>query len=526
VSRLLPKDDLGRTRLRWAAAAFSGLILWFISPPVNLHFLHWFSFVPIFWALSPTDDRWNVRAGYVSGWLAVFTLFFWLGETVVRFSNIPLPLAYVIVAIFASAFAIPYGVLMGSVHWLRRNLGVWWVLVLPGINASFEKLAPALFPYYQGVSQYRVAATWQLASLIGVIGISYLVLLTNCALAEAVFRRREKRRQPWLLHGTVLALFVANIGFGTWRTAEVEAKLAEAPVLRAAILQQGVSMEERLTQPARVWLDAWVTQTRAVTALKPDLVVWPEGAVPYNPGEKKAIEYFGDLTKKGGYDLLMGGGTIDWFVNEKGEKDYTAYNSAYAFDRDGNLDGRYNKMVPLPFGEYMPGAKLFPFLKEIIQGPGDFLAGTEVTVFHGSYADPRGGRGRYTYTAPICYEAILADQMWKMKDVDLLVNITNDAWFGDTTCPHQHAMLTAVQAIELGRPLLRLAYTGISWVVEPHGAIRYETAPFTDHSSVESIRLGAFETGYRRGGWMFGWVAVAGTAASLLVAVRRSRRTA
>ena len=100
------------------------------------------------------------------------------------------------------------------------------------------------------------------------------------------------------------------------------------------------------------------------------------------------------------------------------------------------------------------------------RGPRNFRAGKEVTYFSAKTENLD-----YTFSTPICYEAILNYQMHKMSDADLFINITNDAWFGKTAAPHQHAMLTTVQAIEWGRPLFRLAYTGISFVVEPHGKI-------------------------------------------------------
>ena len=132
----------------------------------------------------------------------------------------------------------------------------------------------------------------------------------------------------------------------------------------------------------------------------------------------------------------------------------------------------------------------------------------------------------YTYSAPICYEGILSRAMKPLASVDLLVNITNDAWFGDTGSPHQHAMLTAAQAVQWGRPLLRSAYTGISWVVEPHGTILYETKPFSEAAFVRPVRLGAFNTVYRQGGWVFPYLCSAIALGAVIVGRRRTRSRA
>ena len=267
-------------------------------------------------------------------------------------------------------------------------------------------------------------------------------------------------------------------------------------------------MEARMKEDLYEELDSWVTRTASITDQNPDLVVWPEGSMHLNPYSERPYKKLGgespksfleQLTRKGNYHLLVGGGTVERGRGTDGKRWRKAYNSAYSFLRTGRLDKRYDKMVPLPFGEYIPLSDTFPWLRDLVKGPGDFRKGTNPTIFEAK--DASGST--YTYSAPICYEGILTSAMRRLGDVDLFINITNDAWFGDTGCPHQHAMLTAGQAVQWGRPLLRIAYTGISWVVEPHGDILYETPVFTEQAFVETIRLHNINTIYRRGGWIF-----------------------
>ena len=212
-----------------------------------------------------------------------------------------------------------------------------------------------------------------------------------------------------------------------------------------------------------------------------------------------------------------GGGTRGRKRLPDGGEVITAYNSAYSFTRDGHLGQRYDKMVPLPFGEYIPFADTFPQLREWIKGPGNFRAGEEATVF-----EAKDGEGKpYTYSVPICYEAILLGQMRKMSNVDVFVNITNDAWFGDTASPHQHAMLAAAMSTQFGRSMVRVAYSGISFVVDPHGDIRAAQGPFTEAAVVAPLTLHTIETVYRRGGWLFPWLCVLASIAAVLIARRR-----
>ena len=531
---------------RIVAALASGAVLAIISPPLNLHWLHWFSFLPLFWALRSGEHKRNAWLGYLAGWVGVFLLFSWLIDTIVIFSNIPWVLALPIHMVFASVFALPYAVVFGSVHWFRQRLGTWWVVVVPAVQVAMEQLSPALFPYYHGVGQYRVPWVWQLASVTGVMGLSYLVFLTNTMFAEALYRAREGRKQAWGVTGAVVAVFLANLGFGAWRYGRLHAEIQRAPVLHAAILQQDVTMQQRLDESALQALAAWVKSTHRIADEGADLVVWPEGAVAFNPDGKRLLKRLGDRSPRqffeqmagsGDFDLLMGGGSIEMDPTDEAGRRYTAYNSAYEFTRDGALADRYDKMVPLPFGEYIPFSQTFPWLRELVQGVGDFRAGSRPTVFRGTASDGQS----YTFTVPICYEAILASAMWTLFQgeddgtplsekpaahgpVDLFVNITNDAWFGNTASPRQHAMLAAAQATEFGRPMLRVAYTGISFVVEPDGDILYETEPFTDVEKVVDLHLAKVDTLYVHGGRFFGWLCALGALGAAIVGRKRTQK--
>ncbi len=488
-----------------AAALFSGAVLRLVSPPIGLHWLHWVSFVPLLLAVatpapvSPVTGRgWfgrlvrgrNFRLGYLTGFSGVFLLFFWLAQTIDTFSNIPLPVAAMIVGLFAAVFGLPYGLLGASVAPLRARLGAGWVFAFPTLWVAAEFAQPALFPYYQGVGQYRNPYTWQLASVFGAYGLSWLIIATNATVAEVVLARRAGARAPVLPMVITGACLVGTVGFGAWRFAHVEAQLQQAPVAKIALLQQGVSMVQHISERGQVVLKGWLDLTARVVADKPDLVIWPEGSIYDTPTDRRVRTGFAEMSRKGEFAFFLGGGTRE--ADPDDPKKRASWNSAYLFGKDGEVKGRYDKMVPMPFGEYLPWP--VSYLKPYIDGVGSFRAGDEATVFHTE---------KFSFTSPICYEAILEAQMRVLSDADVFVNITNDGWFGDTAAPHQHAMLAAAYATELGRPMVRVAYTGISMVVEPHGVIRYETVPYTEVAEVVDLRLATFETPYRTWGRYF-----------------------
>lgn len=484
--------------LRSLLAVVSGLLLTLVSAPYSWAWLHWVSFVPVFFAVHDLNRKHAFRIGYLSGYIAVFSLFNWLTDTITVFGGLPMPVAIAILGIFSAAFGLPYGLMLQFLPALRTRFGAWWVPLFTCVWVMAERLQPQLFPYFQGVGQYRSPWVWQLASVFGSMGVSFLVILVNAAVTELCI----SRGRVWRPGAVAAVLFIANLGFGHWRYDAVSAQIAAAPTFRVSILQQGISMVKRLRERGSDVLNSWVELTRKVAPDHPQLVVWPEGSIFYNPTEPRLQPVLAKLASSGNFALLLGGGTHE----EMADGSRRDWNSAYMFDKEGNLNDRYDKMVPLPFGEYMPWPT--SYLRPYIQGVGDFRAGTEPHIF-----EVDGVK----FSTPICYEAILDGQMRSMGDgVDLYVNITNDAWFGDTAAPHQHAMLSAAAAMENGRPMVRIAYTGVSLVMMPNGDFSHYSPPFTDVAEVVDVPIAPQETIYRRGGWLFPWLCVLIGSVSLL----------
>ena len=193
------------------------------------------------------------------------------------------------------------------------------------------------------------------------------------------------------------------------------------------------------------------------------------------------------LAKRKNTEILVGAGSVEFYEKGDGTWGFTAYNSTYFFDAFQSPAVRYDKMVPLPFGEYLPFTDYFPWIKEYIRGPGDFERGTVPLVYQGRSA---------RFATPICYEAILPSVCNQYEDAELLVNVTNDAWFGDTSETWQHGMLTTFRSVELGIPLYRSTVTGTSFLVEPHGRVFHQTETFTAYNRIIPVRKGRVWTLY------------------------------
>ncbi|MFT4624455.1 MAG: apolipoprotein N-acyltransferase [Myxococcota bacterium] len=502
--------------LRLLVAVLSGSVLSILAPPANIHLLHWIAYLPMFWALREGETRNNAVLSLCYGTVAVALIFRWLVDTITVFSNIPFLGAVGVLLLFGIVFGLPYSAIWLAVHPLRRRLGHWWVLAIPAWLVVVEWVSAyvLLFPYQQGVTQYRVPLTSQLSSVTGIWGLSFLVMWFNAMLAEGMYRLQEGREWPWGHSAGAMAGLAATLVFGAIRHERVEAVLRDAPQMRIAQLQSDRGMEWRMEHSARAAFREWMDATQALEPGSADLVVWPEGACPYDLNTGRAADWLAEEAKRGGYEMIVGGGTRERERDPELDVDEVrTFNSTYFFTPQGEVGGRYDKMVPLPFGEYLPFAETFPWLADIIEGPGSFRAGESAVVFAGDKA---------RMATPICYEAILGYVCRWYDRPELLVNVTNDAWFGKTAASPLHGMLAAIRAVELGVPLYRSAYTGTSFAAEPHGHIHSETELFDRVHRIVTVRLATFDTIYGRYGDWFVALCAAGLAASMAASRRRS----
>lgn len=504
--------------VRAAVIVGAAALLSVIAPPLNLHFLHWFAYIPVFWVLRPGQTSANAAFALLYAVVAEAVIFRWLVDTITLFSNIPIAGAVAILLGFSTAFGLPMLAFWLAVQPTRRWLGDAWIVVAPAWLVVVEFLAMhiVLFPFNQGVSQYRFPFVWQLASITGVWGVSWLVMFVNAAFAEAIYRFREGRPFPTRWVASAVLIWSLVVVYGARRFEYVESALREAPVLRVAQLQSDMTMLQRMRTPPRETYEYWVHKTQSIPPGAVDLVVWPEGASPYSLQNSRRAGEFRRLAETGGFELVVGGGARGQVPGTGQKTGLVSFNSVYHVSKDGEVTGRYDKMVPLPFGEYMPLSKSpLGFLVNWIEGVGDFQAGTEAIVLEG---------GPYRYATPICYEAILSGICRRFDQPDLFVTVTNDAWFGDTAAPHLHAMLAAVRATELGVPVYRSAYTGVSLAIEPHGVIHSETRPFDEVDRVVGVRVAKFPTAYARFGDWFVVLCIATVAGAITYAFLRSRR--
>ena len=227
-------------------------------------------------------------------------------------------------------------------------------------------------------------------------------------------------------------------------------------------------------------------------------MLWPETATPfYFLGDRQNTKTLIQEVQKLKKPLLFGSPAY----RRKGEE-LSLYNRAYLLDGDGMVTGYYDKIHLVPFGEYVPWKKILFFVDKLVQAAGNFASGKQAVVLEVSAA--RVG-------VLICYEAIFPKLSRNLANggANLLVNITNDAWFGRSSAPHQHLSMAVLRAVENRIPIARCANTGISAFIDTRGRILQKTGLYEDETLVSTLRLGKDKTIYTRYGDWFAWSCVA-----------------
>jgi apolipoprotein N-acyltransferase len=249
---------------------------------------------------------------------------------------------------------------------------------------------------------------------------------------------------------------------------------------------------------------------------RPELVVWPETALPFYPQTYPDTGVLYGLVTQNDTALLTG---APWFeVVDQETKDIRYYNSAQLIEPESGFVASYYKSHLVPFGEYVPLKKLLPFLAPLVEAVGDFRPGRveKPLVRH----DGRIG-------VLICFESIFADiaRLWSENGANMLVNLTNDAWYGKSSAPHHSMVMTVFRAVENRRSVVRSANTGISGFIDPLGMIHDPSPIFTTWSASREIVLMDGRTVFVRWGYLFPLFSLAAGLLFSLTALAARKRT-
>lgn len=454
----------------WKLALLAGLsgLLGFLSlPRTEQGYLAWVALVPL---LAASETAATVRCaaglGFLAGFLQWFGLLAWIPAVLTAYGGLPPVGAWLLEGLLASVLSVYPAAACALTRWSIGLGGRKALLVFPfawvGLEAFRTYYVLDGFPWLlAGYSQTRWLTLIQVADIAGVFGVSFLVVWANTALAYTLGERGRAGGRWWPV-GLGAAMVAGCLIYGSARL-DRWSKMPRP--YRAAMLQGNLAFGEPRAVLEWKFGRGYVEMADRLGDEKIDLLVLPEAPAALNfqfdAEYRRAME---SLARRASLGMVLNN---IHYSESPGPAHY--YNSAYFLRSDGRELGRYDKIYLVPFGEYIPWRSLFFFAETVTKDVGSFTPGSEF------YVAEMGDR---RLSAIICFEAIFPQlsRAFALRGSGLLVNLTNDGWYGESAAPYQHLQMARWRAIENRRFLLRATNSGITAVVEPTGRIQSATA--------------------------------------------------
>ncbi len=491
---------------RAAMAIASGLALALAFPSFDLNLAAWIAFVPLLYAIDGEPLRNVFRYSWLQGFACNVASLYWITITLHHFADVRIIFAVLPMLLLAAVIALFSGAAVWAAAFITARLGLSMLLTLPITWTAvewFRTYYPIGFPWnLLGYAAYQNLTLIQFAEFTGVYGVSALIVLFNVVVYVVVFRRESPRTQGIGL-GILSAFILAAWLFGTLRIDGLERERPQQSLKFAMVqgnIPQSIKWDPNFLESS---FGVYVQQSEEAARLGADLIVWPEAAAAFffQPTE----QYPSAFAQNAPYRqrlLQLAADTRDAILfgaPALGEVDGRLgfYNRAYLVSDAGAVTAWYDKIQLVPFGEYVPLRSLLGyFVNRVVEGFGDMFAGDRQTIF-----ELKGAH----LGVLICYESIFPNlsRMAVDRGADILVNITNDAWYGESSAPYQLLAMAAMRAIETKVPVVRVANTGISAVIEPSGKITARTPLFKRGTEIERVYWQARRTVYAAIGDLF-----------------------
>jgi apolipoprotein N-acyltransferase len=508
----------------------------------------WFGAVPLLMVLlAGAPGPRPLRQGFLIGWVFGIVWYaincYWIYQTMYLYGGLPVPVALFILLLFSLIMGLYYGLFGWLIAFVRHATGGvrGALIVTPFLWTAIDLLGAHLIkvPWDQlGYSQIDNAALTMMAPWTGTYGITFVLILVNALLVAGIVLRQ---RRLWI--AGIVATVVLEAGL-LWRPAPVPTSAT------AVLLQENINVQQENSWTGTQWdpatgkyVDLWdVMTSRYMLASEPtctpyiagmpqagapvvtphcqevkaSLIVWPEAPTPLTEGDPRFRQLMRRMTTATGAAAIVGNAAIDVRPTH-----VDLYNAASVFTPDGVLLGRYAKIHLVPWGEYVPFAKLFSFAHGLTQNAGRFTHGWKRIVFR---------LNGHHYGIFICYESIFADEIrqFVVNGAEVLVNISDDGWYGDTSAPWQHLNMARMRTVENRRWLIRDTNTGVTAAIDPYGRIT-QSAPRHEFTSL-AVRYGFNDelTFYTRYGDVFalvcGILSIAILTRSLRLVIERRRK--
>ena len=483
---MIQTADIGRKKI--FLSIISGIFLTMGFPVVGVSYAAWGALTFLLFAIRDVSVRDSFLLGILTGMVHFATLLYWLIGTMNIYGYLPLWLSVLLFILLVFYLSLYVAVFAGIVRFFCFGsffslflIPVFWVCLEYVRSIAFTGFSWGLIGY----TQYAHLNLIQISDIFGVYGVSFIIALANAVIFFGLLYFKKEKWQGRHINGRqtavsflmLVSVFGLVMGYGNARLKSVKTMMAASEKLNVAVIQGNIEQSAKWDLKFRVdTIEKYIRLSEQANKAHPDLIVWPETATPFY------FKYNIALTKivlQGiramGTHFVVGSPTVEFMAPQD-----HYYNSAYLVSPDGDILARNDKVHLVPFGEYVPFKKWLPFINHLVAQVGEFKAGKKGDTLKWAPTD---------IGMLICYEVIFPELARESvaNNAGILVNITNDAWFGKTSAPYQHFSMAVFRAVENRRSLVRAANTGISGFIDPAGRILKKSALFEDAAIACSV---------------------------------------
>ncbi len=522
----------------WILALLSGGLQILIFPLPGLYWLAWVAFAPLLVAvlrareadvlqlfdspgvkLVPANFGQGFLLGYASGVVWYAGTCYWVFDTMHHYGGLGPATAVGVLLLFCLYLALYHGFfggLLGLVASAQTQVSTLALIGAPFLWVAMElaRTRISAFPWdLLGIAQVDNVPMGRIAGFTGVYGLSFEIMLVNTAFAAAFLVRREKRTT--LLLAAVAAAAVLQAG--RWISPPA------TPTTRTALLvQQNIPILDNADW-TKDYFESTLKDLRSISVTplergkRPDLIVWPESPAPFYSNDPYFRDDVSGIARQTGSWMLVGNiGIRDAMMS--GALGSTVYNSAALISPSGEWVVRYDKIHLVPFGEYLPFKRMFGFAGGLTKEVGDFARGVSRAPL--AAGDEKLG-------VFICYESIFPDEVrqFAAQGAQVLVNISNDGWYGDSGAYAQHLAQSRMRAVENNRWLLLDTNTGVTASVDPYGRTTASLPRKTRAALPASYSLTDVTTFYTRHGDWFAYLCAIISAGALVLRLSLHKKT-
>jgi apolipoprotein N-acyltransferase len=496
-------------------------------PKFDHGLLAWVALVPLFYVIEGESMRRVFWWAYLQGFASYVVQLYWIPIPLHDFADVRMEFAIFPMLLLAGIVAINTAVAIWAGEFAARRMRIPIVVTMPVAWTAVELIRtyfPIGFPWnLLGYTAYHNLELIQFAEFTGVYGVSALIVFFNAVVYVVIFRRGGSRLQAISL-SALTALMIVLVAFGAWRIRDLK-NAPSTGSFKVAMVQGNIPQSLKwdpkfLPQSYGVYQD----ETADAARRGADLIVWPEAAAAFlfQTDDRYPAMLTSDaayrtalltLAKNMGKPILFGAPALA----VQNDRVAGFYNRADLVSDQGEVLAHYDKIELVPFGEYVPARALLGFfVNRVVEGMGDMIPGKEQTLF-----EVKGAK----LGILICYESIFPDFTRREvnEGADILVNITNDAWYGESSAPYQVLAMAVMRSIETKVPMVRAANTGFSALIEPSGQITNRTPLFKRGTTIVNVSWRPVRTLYTMVGDLFAEICLVLTAIGLIAGWRWPR---